>query len=98
MLVREFMAKNKNHSHASTIVFTELGTLYFFFFSKLKTPMKGKRFAAIEGEKRKIETGAVGDTKKYVSKKCSKNWKNRWYKGNIFEGSYFAGDKIVVDK
>ena len=42
---------------------------------KLKTAMKGKRSATIE-KKRKIETGAIGDTKKCISgvfrewKKC----------------------------
>ena len=43
-----------------------LALVDFFLFPKLKTPMKGERFVMIE-EIKKIETEAVGDTKKSVS-------------------------------
>ena len=48
----------------------DLVTADFFLFPKLKTPIKEKRFTTIEEirDKRKIETGALGDTKKPVSK------------------------------
>ena len=39
----------------------------FPLFPKLKTPMKGKRFAMIEEIKEKSPTRAVGNTKNHVS-------------------------------
>ena len=45
----------------------ETKTADLFYLIKLKTPMKRKRFATIEKIKEKVETGAVGDTKKCIS-------------------------------
>ena len=70
----------------------DLATADFFFVTKLKTPMKGKPFGTIE-DKRKIETGAVGDTKKNF-RRVSRIGKNVYY----IWGGYFEGDKIVIDK
>ena len=41
------------YNHASITVLTGLGTINLFLFPKLKTPMKGKRFAMIEVIKEK---------------------------------------------
>ena len=60
-LVREFLAKNKTVIRTHPPYSAQMAPADFFLFLKLKTPMKGKRFATIE------ETGAVGDTKKCVS-------------------------------
>ena len=38
-----------------------------FLFPKLRTPMKGKHFIALEELKSKVETGAVDDTEKHAS-------------------------------
>ena len=58
MLVREFLSKNK------TVIMPQLPYTPddFFFFPKLKTPMKLKHFATIEEMKEKSS-----DTKKRVS-------------------------------
>ena len=50
----------------------------FFLFPKLKTPMKGKRFAKIEEieEKFKHELSAIP---KSAFQKFFKDWKKRWH-------------------
>ena len=45
--------KKQNRNRASTTILTGLGPSWLFFFPKLKTPMKGKRFATIEEIKEK---------------------------------------------
>ena len=67
----------------------------FFLFPKLKTPMKGKRFAMIEKikEKSKQEPLAI-----MLFRSVSRIEKKCWHMCIISEASYFEGDKIVVDK
>ena len=49
MHVREFLAKNRNVlMPQATTYLPGLAPTDFFLFPKLKTPIKGKRFAAIE--------------------------------------------------
>ena len=45
----------------------DLASAEFFLFSELKTPIKWKAFCYDWGDKNKIETAAVGNTKKLVS-------------------------------
>ena len=78
MLVRE------NVNSASTTIFTGLGPCLFFPLPKVEDTDTRKAFCCDWGNKRKIETGAVGDTKKRVS-------------GGL-EGGYFEREKIVIDK
>ena len=61
----------------------------FFLFPTLKSPTKGKRFAAIEEikEKSKKELLAIP---KSVFQKCFKDWTKCWRKCIISEGGYFA--------
>ena len=68
-LVREFLVKNKTVNMPQPPYSVDLAYGDFFLFSKLKTPMKRKRFARIkEIQKKKNETGAVENTKKRISK------------------------------
>ncbi|KAA1414165.1 hypothetical protein F0U44_22385, partial [Nocardioides humilatus] len=53
MLVREFLAKNKTVIMPQPPYSPHLAPADFFLFPKLKTPMKGKRFATIEAIKEK---------------------------------------------
>ena len=53
MLVREFLAKNKTVIMPQPLYSLDLVTADFFLFLKLKTPIKGKRFATIEEIKEK---------------------------------------------
>ena len=55
MLVHESLAKNKSVIMFQPWYSPHLGFVYFFLFSKLKTPMKGKRFATTEEIKEKSQ-------------------------------------------
>ena len=70
----------------------DLACANFCLFLKLKTPMKGKRFAAIEviKEKSKQELLALP---KSAFQKCFKDWKK-----TLAQVGYFEGHKIVIDK
>ena len=72
----------------------DLAPADFFLYPKLKTPMKGKRFAMIEEIKEKSERLAVSDTKKRVSAVF------RLLKKALALscGGYFDGDKRDFDK
>ena len=63
ILVREFLAKNK----IVTTVFIGLGLRRLFPFPKTKDTNEMKVFCYDWGHKRKIETEAVGGTKKLIS-------------------------------
>ena len=66
---------------------SDLAPVDFFLFRKLKTPMKGKRFAAIEEikEKSKEELLAIS---KSVFQKCFQDWKKRWHR-------YIISDRVL---
>ena len=64
-----------------------------FLFPKLKTPMKGKRFAKIKEIKAKSKQELLAIPKS-AFQKCFEDWKKRWHKCIICEGGYFDGDKI----
>ena len=72
MLVREFLAKNKTVIMPQPPYSPDLAPADFFLFPKLKTPMKGKRFATIEEikEKSKQELLAIP---KSAFQKCFEN-------------------------
>ena len=74
MHVTEFLAKNKTVIMTQPPYSADLAPDGFFLFSKLKTPMKGKRFATIEEikEKPKHELFAIP---KGVLQKCFEDWK-----------------------
>ena len=86
MLVRKILEKNKTVIMPQPPYSPDLAPAEFFLFPKLKTTMKGKRFATIEEikEKSKQELLAI----------ASKGW----HKCIISEGNYFERDKIVIDE
>ena len=53
LLVREFLPKNKTVIMPQPLYSPDLAPAEFFLLPKLKTPMKGKRFATIEKIKEK---------------------------------------------
>ena len=59
--------------------------------------MKGKRFATIDEIKEKSKRGLLVISKS-AFQKCFEDWKKRCRKCNIFDGGYFEGVKIVIDK
>ena len=97
MLVLEFLAKNKTVIMPQPLYSPYLDPADVFLFPKLKTPMKGKRFATIEEikEKSKHELLAIP---KSAFQKFFEDWKKRWHKCIISEGDYFEGNKIVIDE
>ena len=71
-LMNEFLNKSKTVTMPQP---PDLAPADFFFFPKLKTPMKGKRFATIEAikEKSKQELLAIP---KSTFQKFFEDWKN----------------------
>ena len=81
-----FLAKNKTVIMPYPPYSPDLAFTDFFLFPKLKTPIKGKRFATIEEIKAKTK------------QKCFEDRKKRCLKCTISDWSYFEGNKIVIDK
>ena len=61
------LCQKQNRNHASTTVFSELGSRWPFPFPKIEDTDETKAFCCDWGDKRKIETEAVGYIKKRVS-------------------------------
>ena len=73
----------------------DLAPCDFFLFSRLKRPMKGRRFATIE----EIKTESLSELKeipKSAYQKCFEDWKKPWNKCIISEGDYFEGVNIEI--
>ena len=96
-LCMTFLTKNKTVIISQPPYSPDQASADFFLFSKLKTPMKGKCFATIEEikEKSKQELLAIP---KSAFHKWFEDRKKRWQKCIIFEGGYFEGNKIIIDK
>ncbi|UYV75597.1 hypothetical protein LAZ67_13000696 [Cordylochernes scorpioides] len=95
LLVRYFLAKNNTLMMPQPPYSSELAPCDFFWFPKLKRPMKGRRYATLE-----IKTASKEELKKILKNdflKCFEDWKNRWHKCLISHGDYFEGDKIALD-
>ena len=69
----------------------------FFFFPKLKLPLRGTRFQSIEGikEKSRRELESIPEN---AFKKCFDDWMIRWHKCIISGGAYYEDDKINLDE
>ena len=76
LLVSEFLIKNKTVIMPQPPYSLDLIPAGFFLFPKLKTPMKGKRFAMIEEIKEKSKQKRLAITKS-VFHKCFEAWQNR---------------------
>ena len=59
MPVREFLAKNKTVIMPQPLYTPDLAAADLFLFSRLKSPMKGKRFASIDEIKEKARVSEV---------------------------------------
>ena len=69
----------------------------FFFFPKLKLPLRGSRFQSIEDIKensgRELKSIPENALKKFFD-----DWIIRWHKCIISRGAYFEGYKINLDE
>ena len=66
----------------------DLAPADFFLFTKLKTAMKGKRFATIEEIKEQSKQKLLA-IPKCEFRKCFEDWKKCWHKCITSEGGYF---------
>ena len=90
MLVCEFFVKNKTVIMPQPPYSPDLATADFFLFLKLKTPMKGKRFATIE-EIKKNRNRSCWRYQKTLFRSVSRIAKTHWLKCILSEGGYFEG-------
>ena len=90
MLVCEFLAKYKTVIMPQPPYSQDLTPADFFFFPKLKTPLKGKRFSTIEEIKEKSIQELLAIPKS-AFQKYFEDWKKCWHKFIISEGSYLQG-------
>ena len=88
MLVREFLVKNKTVIMPQSLYSADLEPVDFFLFPKLKTPMKGKRFATIEVVKEKSKQELLMIPKS-AFQKCFEDWRKRCHKCIISKGGIF---------
>ena len=85
LLVRDFLAKNNTTIMPQPPYIPDLAPCDFFLFTKLKKPMKGRRFATIE----EVKTASLEELKvipERAYQKCFKDWEKRWHKCIISEG------------
>ena len=67
----------------------------FFLFPKIKRPLKGRRFTAIDD----IKTASLKELKAIPKfEKCFEDWEKRWHKCIISNGDYFEDNNINVDE
>ena len=92
MLMREFLAKNKTVIKPQPSYLPDLAAVDFFPIPKLKTPMKGKRFATMEEIKEKSKQELLA-----IPKSAFQGMEKTLIKCIISEGGYFLGDKIDIN-
>ena len=71
--------------------------LAFFFFPKLKLPLRGTHFQSIEDIKENSQQ-ELKSIPENAFEKCFDDWIICWYKYIISRGAYFKGDKINLDE
>jgi hypothetical protein len=92
MAVQQFLAVKENHTHAAASLYSpDLAPCDFWLFPKLKTGLRGRRFATADDIKENAEAG-LRAVKKDDFKECFKAWEDRWSKYVCAEGRYFEGD------
>lgn len=96
LLVREFLTKNNTVMMPQPPYSPDIAPCDFFLFPKMKTNMKGRRFANIEEIKRQ-SLNELNAIPKSEFQKCFEDWKKRWHKCIIYDGDYFQGNKINIE-
>jgi hypothetical protein len=86
MALQQFLAVKENHTHAAASVYSpDLAPCDFWLFPKLKTGLRGRRFATVDDIKENAEVG-LRAVKKDDFKECFKAWEDRWSKCVCAEG------------
>lgn len=96
LLVREFLTKNNTVMMPQPPYSPDIAPCDFFLFPKMKTNMKGRRFANIEEIKRQ-SLNELNAIPKSEFQKCFEDWKKRWHNCIIYDGDYFQGNKINIE-
>lgn len=91
------MTKNNVNTVPQAPYSPDMAPCDFFLFSRLKLPLRGKRFETIEAikENSQKELKAIP---KSAYEKCFKDWKKRWNMCIAYDGDYFEGNKINIDE
>jgi len=88
----EFLAKHNISSLPHSPYSPDLAPCNFFFFSQLKTTMKGRRFDDNE-EVQANATRQMRAITKSDFQRCFRQWQERWNKCIQAQGHYYEGDK-----
>lgn len=93
----DFFAKNSTHIVPQPPYSPDLAPCDFWLFSKLKRPMRGRRFDTIEEIKTESKKVLKAIPEKDYSD-CFEDWKKRWQKCVLSDGDYFEGDEIDFEE
>ena len=74
---------------------SELAPCDFWFFPKLKYPLKEERFEDVEEIKRNV-TGQLLAIAITEYKECFRKWEYHWKKVVTSKGKYFEGDIVAI--
>ena len=96
LMVSKFLKKHSIPVLPQPPYSPDLAPCDFYLFKKLKTPMKGKRFDTRE-DIMKTATEALYLIPKNEFQKCFEDLKHRWAKCVASKGSYFEGDKELLE-
>lgn len=97
LLVRDYLAKNHVNVLPQAPYSPDMAPADFFLFSKLKMPLRGRRFDSIFAIKENSlrELRAIP---KSSFEGAFEGWKRRWHMCIASNGEYFEGDKINFDE
>lgn len=91
LVIREFLQKNNTNTIQQASNSPDMAVCDFFLFSRLKKPLRGKRFDSTEEIKQKSKDALLG-IPKIEFEKAFQNWITRWHRCIEVNGEYFEGD------
>lgn len=97
LVIRQFLAKNSTNVVPQAPYSPDLSPCDFFLFSKLKYPLRGKRFETVDEIKQK-SLEVLNTIPKIEYERCFEDWKKRFHKCIAVSGDYFEGDDINLDE
>ena len=97
IIVNEYLAKNSKNIIEKLPYSPDMAPADFLFFPKLKLPLRGSYFQAIENikENSRRELKSIPEN---AFTKCFNDWIIRWHKCIIWGRAYFEGNKINLEE
>lgn len=95
LIVRDTLAKGGTTVLSQPPYSPDLAPCDFFLFPRMKSAMKGNRYATIE-ELKSTSQELLKAISQTDWKKCFDDWKVRWKKCVLSGGAYFEGDHINI--